>query len=588
MTISSTTNRVEQAGNDVTVDIPFPYYFLADADLKVYVDDVLQTITTDYTVTGAGVGAGGTVSMHVAPATGETAVVFRDPAITQTKDWVENDPDPADEKEKGFDLLTMICQRLSEQIGRSFVLADSDTSGISLTLPTPVANRLLAINSDATALTLAEFVDSIFVHQSATPATDGSLYLWLNSSTGVFYYLDESVNSWMPVSPIPTMAVGDIGNPLLHLPLRNTLTLVQGAGSVTFTRSTAAHLIDRYGVVQDAAIDAARFEANGLLLEGASTNEIPSSENFNWTNTNITLTVDDIDAPDGNTTADKIEATVNGGSVAQTMTLLTSDTEEKTFSVFIKAGDAALTEIDLQPLSGGTVTTRTVNWSGGVPTPASASDGAVTAVSDDWYRWVVNVTNESKTQIKVWIKPSGDAATGYIYVWGAQYEELPFASSYIYTNGSAVTRTIDSCIVTFADNFPLAGDDFTVVIDVDVIGSTGVNQSSFFIAGETYRGMHNLTAANTIQGWHQGATPVSISRTLTANTVARDGLVYDSGTLKIFSNGVLLTSGAQGTPGGSPTGIVLGDLTGASPIYGHVANFRAYGEAFSTDVMRIA
>jgi hypothetical protein len=573
MTISSTTNRVEQAGNDVTVDIPFPYYFLADADLKVYVDDVLQTITTDYTVTGAGVGAGGTVSMHVAPATGETAVVFRDPAITQTKDWVENDPDPAEQKEEGFDLLTMICQRLSEQIGRSFVLADSDTSGISLTLPTPVANRLLAINSDATALTLAEFVDSIFVHQSATPATDGSLYLWLNSSTGAFYYLDETISTWMPVDPIPNMSVGDIGDPILHVPMRNTLDLMIGAGSATFTRSTVATYVDRYGVVQDAAIDAARFEKNGLLMEGPSTNEILESENFAWTNQNITLTANAIDAPDGTTTADKIEATAADAYVSTTMTGLVSDTDDKSFSLFIKGGDAAQTTVDLQPLAGGAVTTHTVNWSGGVPTPSGA--GTITALADDWYRWEMQVTNESKTQMKVWIRPAG--------------EELSVATSYIPTSGAAVTRTADVLDLVYAANFPKPGDPQTWLIDVDTLGDVGVAQSSFFIQGETLRGSSVVDANFTSTKGYHSSTSLDAARVPVAGTKYRDGFVYDGANFILYHEGVQVASGARGDPTGTATSIGIGRLSpGQKPLYGHVSNFRVYDQALSDELMRIA
>jgi hypothetical protein len=585
---------VEQAGNDVTVDIPFPYYFLADADLKVYVDDALQTITTDYTVTGAGVGAGGTVSMHVAPATGETAVVFRDPAITQTKDWVENDPDPAEQKEEGFDLLTMICQRLSEQIGRSFVLADSDTSGISLTLPTPVANRLLAINSDATALTLAEFIDSIFVHQSATPATDGSLYLWLNSATGVFYYLDESISTWIPVDPIPNTSVGDIGNPLLHVPLKNSLSLAAGVGSITFTRSTVATYIDRYGVVQDAAIDAERFEAEGLLMEGASTNEILQSESFAWTNQNITLTANAIDAPDGTTTADKIEATAADAYVSTTMTGLVSDTGEKTFSLFIKGGDAAQTTVDLQPLAGGAVTTHTVNWSGGVPTPSGT--GTMIALADGWYRWEMQVTNESKTQMKVWIRPAGPTATEYIYVWGAQYEELAFVTSYIPTSGTAVTRTTETCVLSFAENHPniQAGNPFTVVVDVDAV-EVASGLRSFVTAGQNEVGVNDfsLLRLNDLDlQYYRSDTPLAVTSSGYAS-MKRYGITVDtSENTKAYIDGVL-TASADAVSLSDDTGVNAAEISiggrpdGGAVLYGHVSNLRIYDDAFSTEVMRI-
>ena len=70
MTISSTTNRVSYAGNGVTTAFAFGYKFLVNADLKVYQAGTLKTITTHYTVAGAGDDAGGTVTFLAAPANG--------------------------------------------------------------------------------------------------------------------------------------------------------------------------------------------------------------------------------------------------------------------------------------------------------------------------------------------------------------------------------------------------------------------------------------------------------------------------------------------------------------------------------------
>jgi len=202
MTISTTTNRKEYTGNGVTTIFSFPYRFLQDSDVKVYLSGVLQVRDTDYTLTGAGGSSGGDVTFITAPPDPtpltKNVVIVRDPDITQDTDWVENDPDPAAQKEDAFDKLTIISQRLRELISRSVVLSDSDISGLDLTLPTPIANKLLAIASTGTELTLADFVDNVFVNQEAEPATDGSLFLWQKTSTGILYYLLSSV--WTPVA----------------------------------------------------------------------------------------------------------------------------------------------------------------------------------------------------------------------------------------------------------------------------------------------------------------------------------------------------------------------------------------------------
>lgn len=159
MTISSTTNRVSYTGNGVTTAFSFPYKFLVNADLIVYEDGVVQVITTDYTITGAGDDAGGTVTFVVAPANGLEIVIVRDPAITQGLDLVENDSLPAESVEDAFDKLTMIAQRLDDRIDRSFVLSDAAIAAADLTIPVPVADEVLKWNAAGNALESALIAD---------------------------------------------------------------------------------------------------------------------------------------------------------------------------------------------------------------------------------------------------------------------------------------------------------------------------------------------------------------------------------------------------------------------------------------------
>lgn len=159
MTISSTTNRVSYTGNGVTTAFAFGYRFLANADLKVYQDGTLKTITTHYTVSGAGDDSGGTVTFLTAPANLEEIVIIRDPAITQGLDLVENDPLPAESVEDSLDKLTMIAQRLDDRIDRSFVLSDAAVTSTDLTIPVPVADEVLKWNAAGDALESAAIAD---------------------------------------------------------------------------------------------------------------------------------------------------------------------------------------------------------------------------------------------------------------------------------------------------------------------------------------------------------------------------------------------------------------------------------------------
>jgi hypothetical protein len=161
MTLSTTVNRTRTQGNGITVTFNFPYYFLADGDLTVIYTsatgvETTLVLNTDYTVTGAGIIAGGSVTLigtYAAspPATGTYITVVRDPAATQETDYVENDSFPAETHEQALDRLTMLVQRLSERMDRGLALAQS--SGFSaLTMPDPDGGSYLRWKADESGL----------------------------------------------------------------------------------------------------------------------------------------------------------------------------------------------------------------------------------------------------------------------------------------------------------------------------------------------------------------------------------------------------------------------------------------------------
>jgi len=58
MTVSSTTTKVSYTGNGSTSVFAYTFKIFADAEVNVWVDSVLKTLTTHYTVSGAGLGMG--------------------------------------------------------------------------------------------------------------------------------------------------------------------------------------------------------------------------------------------------------------------------------------------------------------------------------------------------------------------------------------------------------------------------------------------------------------------------------------------------------------------------------------------------
>jgi len=157
MTVSSSVNKVIYSGNSATVLFPVSYYFLENSHLKVILraadgTETVQALTTNYTVTGAGNPAGGSVTMLVAPPTGTTLTIVRNVPATQETDYLANDPFPAESHERALDKLTMLVQENEEVASRALVVPASTPTTVSTTLPNPSPLGILAWNQNANAI----------------------------------------------------------------------------------------------------------------------------------------------------------------------------------------------------------------------------------------------------------------------------------------------------------------------------------------------------------------------------------------------------------------------------------------------------
>lgn len=143
------------AGAGTTGPFTVNFRFLDQAHLRVIRTDNtgehVLVLTTDYTVAGVG-NPTGSVTLVAALPVGQTLTIIRNVPQTQEADYVQNDDFPAQSHETALDKLTMICQQISEQLGRSITIPASGASGVSTQLPIPTANAFLSWNSTGTAL----------------------------------------------------------------------------------------------------------------------------------------------------------------------------------------------------------------------------------------------------------------------------------------------------------------------------------------------------------------------------------------------------------------------------------------------------
>jgi hypothetical protein len=156
MTISSTTVKNSYSGDGSTDQFNYTFKIFADSDLQVIIrsaagTETVKTITTHYTVAGAGNTNGGSITFTSGniPTATETVVLRRAVPQTQAIDYIANDPFPAESHEEGLDRATMTTQQIQEELDRAIKLSRTNTmTSTEFTVgSTERANKILAFDS---------------------------------------------------------------------------------------------------------------------------------------------------------------------------------------------------------------------------------------------------------------------------------------------------------------------------------------------------------------------------------------------------------------------------------------------------------
>lgn len=174
MAFSSTNNRAAFSGNGVTTVFSFPYEIVVKSDLLVILVNSTTRVSTpkildtDFSVTGTSVNgafpSGVTVTMNVAPTSGEKLVIIRDPSPIQTLTLTDNDPQPAKPLELSLDKAMLSHQRAKDLAVRSIKLPDGFYADFSTELPADIdlnSGKTLIVKEDGTGIGLGPSVQDI-------------------------------------------------------------------------------------------------------------------------------------------------------------------------------------------------------------------------------------------------------------------------------------------------------------------------------------------------------------------------------------------------------------------------------------------
>ena len=268
MTVASSTARVSYSGNGSTKTFAVNFYFLEDSHLQVVVraadgTETVKTLTTDYTVTGAGNPAGGSVVFGVAPLSTETVVIVRSVPLTQQTDYLANDPFPAESHEEALDKLTMISQQQQNELDQVVRFPVTDDQAINSVLPASSfrANKLVKFDASGNIGVTTENYDADL---ATVAANIGSVNTTAGSITNVNTVAGSITNVNTVAGSITNVnnVCGNISNVLAVDANETNINAVAadllGADNI----GTVANIATEVGTVAGIATEVAAVDAN--------------------------------------------------------------------------------------------------------------------------------------------------------------------------------------------------------------------------------------------------------------------------------------------------------------------------------------
>jgi hypothetical protein len=376
----------------------------------------------------------------------------------------------------------------------------------------------------------------------------------------------------------------------------------------TVDRNSTKYVLGSGGDIISYATDEPAIEFNtdgsfkGLLVEPAATNLCLQSEDITttWSPTNATLTANATTAPDGNTTADKLNDNSSGGtgSVRITQSITVSAGTKYTASVFLKADQLAFAQLNADSYDGGAGGYQYFGLSGDgtLGTAISLDDSSITKYPDGWYRCSITWTQgaaDTSFNFRIWVADSisnitvDRDGTSSIFVWGAQVEEGPIATSYIPTTTASVTRLKDDITQTGASSL-IGQSEGTLYVEVDWRAASGTSQYLLSVNdGTAYNRMvilntsgtlYMFAAANNANLTFQGESSSGYSG------IQKIAFAYAEDDFELYRNGSSISSDTSGSFAalGTMTDIDLGqrrDATSQANI--HIRAVALYKERLS-------
>ena len=401
---------------------------------------------------------------------------------------------------------------------------------------------------------------------------------------------------------ITSITAGSIANLEPGSPSFNTVgvktqTFVATFDDLYLEPTTNANLTITNVIVQEVIdtnnIPRINYDSNGenghWLLEPTSTNLVTYSEDFedsSWTKGRTEVSPNTTISPNGSLNASTLSV-VNATGGEEFLRKISSDSSAATTSIYVKKGNwryITIRSVNINIFDFDTETFTLVGTNEVV---------SFEKLQNGWYR--LKASSPTRNYCSVGFAGGATNVNGtnvngsYMYIWGAQLEALPYATSYIPTlTGSQETRATETATgagsadlinstegVLYAEIAALDNDQSERQISID--DGSGNNRIIL-----RYNSTSNNINAYLFNGSVQGG---EFNHTLTDITsfikVAFKWKVND---FALWVNGVEVGSDSSGTTFSADTlNDISFDFNGLYPFYGKCKELAVFGEALSDD-----
>jgi hypothetical protein len=300
-----------------------------------------------------------------------------------------------------------------------------------------------------------------------------------------------------------------------------------------FSRGSSATRVNEKGLIEDVASNIPRIDytsgQGALLLEPQSTNLVTYSEQFggqtdyfNVYNQSSQVSNNNL-APDGTNTATQIVST--GAGKLQTNYISLPANTTYTLSFYAKNVDA--TEVYSRILADG--------GSGGSNLTSVSYISQIN--TSTWNRITHIFTTNSTSQSYILYLSSALNSGGNIQLWGAQLEQQSYATSYIPTEGSTVTRSAD--VANNSGNADLINSTEGVLY-AEIAALNDDTQQQIGIYGSSISKQVRIVITNSIikAQLYNGAYQANMSSTQTVTDFNKIAFKYKENDFALWVNGI--------------------------------------------------